>query len=221
VSAIATDVMAAPEAAVFAMIGTGKQALAQVAAVASQRELREVRIYSPTPEHRAAFRGVVADCLPAVQIVDCDDVRTATDGADVVTTATRSRTPILDASLVDSHAHVNALGSITNDRRELDDSIVTAAGLVVSDSPAAALSLSSEFDHAVEVLPLSSVVAGRAAPTGATRLSIFKAMGLGLADVAIAAAVLAAISTTGRGRPMPAPARAAPTLFSSLEVTHD
>lgn len=219
VSAIATDVIAARDAAVFAMIGTGKQALAQVAAVASQRQLREVRVYSPTTEHRAAFCAAVGERLPGADIIDCSNVRSAVEGADVITTATRSRIPILDAAMVGSRTHVNALGSITNDRRELDDSIVVAAGRIVSDSPEAAIALSSELDQAADVLPLSAVVAdpggtgaGRPGPT------IFKAMGLGLADVAIAAAVLSRTRTIGGGRPMPSPTRAAPTLFSSQEV---
>jgi len=219
VSAIATDVMAALDAAVFAMVGTGNQALAQVAAVASQRELRQVRVYSPTADHRAAFCGQVGQRLPAVAVVDCLDVRSAVEGADVVTTATRSRTSILDATMVGAHTHVNALGSITNDRRELDDSIVVAAGRIVSDSPAAARSLSSEFDQAAEVLSLSAVVAEPVGGADRSGPSIFKAMGLGLADVAIAAAVLSTTRSTGGGRPMPAPTRAAPQLFSTLEVT--
>lgn len=219
VSAIATDALAAPDASVFAMIGTGKQALPQVAAVASQRPLAEVRVHSPTDGHRAAFCDVVADRLPDVRVVDCRDVRAAVEGADIITTATRSRAPILDAALVGSGTHVNALGSITNDCRELDDSVVAAAGVVVSDSPAAARALSSEFDHAADVVALSTVVAGTAAGPRAGGASIFKAMGLGLADIALAASVLAAARETGDGRAIPPPTRAAPTLFSSLEVT--
>jgi ornithine cyclodeaminase len=221
VSAIATDALSRTDANVFAMIGTGKQALAQVAAVASQRPLRQVRVFSPTPEHRAAFCAAVAGRLPGVQVVDCADVPAATDGADVITTATRSRTPILDALLVGPDAHVNALGAITSDRRELDDSVVVASRVVVSDSPDAALALSCELDCAAAVVPLSGVVSAPAAGTRTAGVSVFKAMGLGLADIAIAAAVLAAVRVTGSGRPIPAPVRAAPTLFTSLEVAHE
>ena len=218
VSAVATDALAAPDASVFAMIGTGKQALPQVAAVASQRSLTEVRVFSPTAAHRAAFGVLVAERLPDVKVVDCTDLRTAADGADIVTTATRSRTSILDAALVGPDAHVNALGSITNDRRELDDSIVAAARVVVSDSPDAARALSSEFDHAADVVALSAVVAGQPTSPRGGGPSVFKAMGLGLADVALAASVLATARVTGAGRPIPAPTRAAPILFSSMEA---
>lgn len=220
ISAVATDVMAPPDAEVLAMIGTGKQAMAQVAAVASQRHLRQVRVHSPTAEHRAAFCSLVAARLADVDVVDCPDVRAAAEGADVVTTATRSRTPILDATMVGPRGHVNALGSITDDRRELDPSIVAAAGLLVSDSPTAAMTLSSEFDGAAAIVPLSAIVAkSAAAGVDGAGLTVFKAMGLGLADVAIAAAVLSATTAAGGGRPIPAPARAAPRLFSTRDDT--
>jgi alanine dehydrogenase len=220
VSAIATDALARADASVFAMIGTGRQALAQVAAVASQRPLSQVRVFSPTPEHRAAFATAVAERLPEVDVIDCADIPAATHGADVITTATRSRTPILDASLVGPNAHVNALGSITNDRRELDDSVVAAARVVVSDSPDAAIALSPELRRATAVVALNTIV-GAPAATRRTGVSVFKAMGLGLADVAIAAEVLAAARVTGSGRAIPVPMRAAPTLFTSLEVAHE
>jgi alanine dehydrogenase len=218
VSAIATDALAPTDAAVFAMVGSGKQALAQVAAVASQRSLRQVRVFSPTPGHRAGFCASVAERLPNVNVVDCRDVRAATDGAHIITTATRSRTPILDESLVGADAHVNALGSITNDRRELDDSVVVASRIVVSDSPDAAMTLSSELDRAAAVVPLSAVVSTPFVGLRPAGLTVFKAMGLGLADVAIGAAVLSAARMTGTGRLIPLPTRATPTLFTSLEV---
>src|SRR5262249_61751874 len=48
-SAIATQWMSARVADDFTIIGSGKQALTQVAAVAAARPLRRVRGFSPTP----------------------------------------------------------------------------------------------------------------------------------------------------------------------------
>ena len=55
VSAVAFEAMAAPDASTVAIIGTGKQALPQVAAALDRREIDEVRVFSPTPAHRQAF----------------------------------------------------------------------------------------------------------------------------------------------------------------------
>ncbi|WP_116997591.1 ornithine cyclodeaminase family protein [Desertimonas flava] len=214
VSAVATDAMAPPSADVLAIVGTGKQALAQVAAVAAVRPLREVRAFSPTAENRQRFCHTVAERLPGVHVVDCRSVAEAADGAGVVTTATRATDAVLDNSVLIADAHVNAIGAITPERRELAPSVVKVASLVVSDSPAAATTLSAELDFADDVVPLSAVVAsGAARPAG---VSVFKAMGSGLADVAVGALVLERVRAAGGGRPFPSPVKAAPRLFQQL-----
>lgn len=224
VSAVATDAMAPPDAAVMAMVGTGKQALAQVAAVISQRLIREVRVFSPDVAHRAAFctrlraeLDAVADVdgAAAVAVVDCADVSSAVAVADVITTATRSRNTLLHLDMLGRDPHVNALGAITPERRELADSLVAGAVVVVSDSPTTAADLSTELAKATTIVPLAQVVA-----TGWTRPgagpTVFKAMGLGLADVAVGAAALRAMLERGGGRPIATIRRATPQLFGSI-----
>jgi ornithine cyclodeaminase len=215
ISAVATDVLAPAGARCMAMIGTGRQALAQVAAVVSQRAIEEVRVFSPTAEHRAALVAAVTAQAPGVHAVDSASVAAAVDGADVVTTATRATDAILGAGDLGASVHINAVGAITPERRELAPSVVATADLVVSDVPAAALQLSAELDGVEEVVPLARVVAaGEERPDG---LTLFKAMGLGLADVAVGGAVLSAVLERGGGRPIPAPTRSAPVLFSAVE----
>ena len=53
VSGVATRWLAAPDADELAIIGTGKQAMLQVAAVAAVRPLKRVLVYSPSAAHRA------------------------------------------------------------------------------------------------------------------------------------------------------------------------
>ncbi len=212
VSAVATDVLAPAGASRLAMIGTGKQATAQIAAVLSQRPIEEVRIFSPTPQHRFALAERLAEQAPWVRISDCPTAAAAVAGADIVTTATRANAAVLSAEHIDYSMHVNAVGAITPERRELAPSAVAAAAIVVSDAPSAARQLSCELDGIDEVVSLAHVVtAGQARPEG---LTLFKAMGLGLADLAIGAAVLDHVVDRGGGRPIPPPTRSAPTLFA-------
>ncbi|MEO5724327.1 MAG: ornithine cyclodeaminase family protein [Ilumatobacteraceae bacterium] len=213
ITAVATDVLAAAGASRLAMIGSGRQALAQVAAVVSQRPIREVRVHSPTAAHRAGFCRELAELVPGVEVVDCGSVAEAVVDAEVVVTATRARQPFLEVGMLAMEAHVNAMGAITPERRELADSVITAAALVVSDCPSIATSLSSELSAAAEVVALAEVVGGwRREATGPT---VFKAMGLGLADIAVGAAVLQAMRRTGGGRPITQPRRAQPRLFAA------
>ena len=61
ISGLATDHLADSAARTMAMIGTGKQSLAQVAAVAAVRPLERVAIWSPTEANRRALAEKVRD----------------------------------------------------------------------------------------------------------------------------------------------------------------
>jgi len=213
VSALAIDALAVSDASVFALIGTGKQAEAQAAAALAARSITTVRVYSPTREHRETFGERLRQSVTGCDVVVCDDILGAVSSADVVTAATRSRHPFLAPEMLTAHALVNALGAITRERAEVDERLVAEASIVVSDSPAAAQSLSSELRAAASIVPLSSVV--HDPPTTSGR-RIFKAMGLGLADVAVGAEVLRRAAASNTGTPIPPRRKAAPQLFSEV-----
>lgn len=215
---LATDLLARRDAARLAVIGTGKQALPQVAAVAAVRSIEEVRAFSPNQDRRAVFaRRVHAElgleCSAATSAAE------AVDGADIVTLVTRATEPVLTAPMVRPGMHVNAVGAIDLARREFEPAILERA-TVVTDSPGQARRLSAELRDFYGPLDadwrrlrsLGDVVAagpGRADPADIT---VFKGMGSGVADLAIGAAVLARVSKAGGGSPVPRHGRAFPAL---------
>ena len=52
---VATDLLASPEAKSVAIIGSGKQAGAQLDAVCNVRQIQQAWVYSPNPEHAQRF----------------------------------------------------------------------------------------------------------------------------------------------------------------------
>jgi len=52
---VATDLLAPAEANSVAIIGSGKQAVAQLDAVCSVRDIQQAWVYSPNPEHAQSF----------------------------------------------------------------------------------------------------------------------------------------------------------------------
>lgn len=210
VSGVATRWLARPDAVELAVIGSGKQALAQVAAVAAVRQLSEVRVFSPTTAHREAFAERIEELGLEAKVLCAASVELAVAGATMVTTATRATAPFLRASFLAPGTHVNAIGAITPERRELTADVVERAR-VVADNPGAARHLAVELETATDVVRLCDVVAGGDFSRG-DDLTVFKAMGVGLADLALGGAVLDRAIATGRGRPFPAPRRAAPRL---------
>lgn len=201
-AALATDLLARPDASVLAVIGTGKQALPQVAAVAQVRPLTEVRAYSRSPEGREVFASKVTEAL-GVQCCSASSVEAAVDGADIVTLVTRATEPVLLEGAVAPGVHVNAVGAIDLNRREFEPVILSRCATVVTDSLAQAKRLSSELrafygldDDGRDggawqtVRPLGSIVVDGTLPRATEDVTLFKGMGSGIEDVALGAAVL-------------------------------
>jgi len=212
VSAVATRRLADADADELALIGTGKQALAQVAAVRAVRPLRVLRVYSPSAAHRRSLAERVRARF-GLEVRDAGSVAEAVDGSPIVTLATRAREPFLYADMLARGAHVNAIGAITPDRMEFSPDCLARCAVVAADSVPAVQRLSREFQEHFgrsgdwsTVLPLCRVPAGvrRGAETDVT---LFKAMGMGLSDLAVGIDVVARAHAAGRGRPFAPPAQ--------------
>lgn len=210
VSAVATDALAIPDASIAAIVGAGKQALAQAAALAAARVLTELRVWNRTPEAAESLAAAARDAGFAGAVVVVPTAVAAAEDADVITTVTRSRVALLAAADLAPHAHVNGIGALSPERRELADDVATGAATVVADDPGAAAVLAVELAGVADIIPLSAVVADPSRRT--TGRSVFKAMGTGLADLAVGAAALANAVELGLGHPVPTPERRAPRL---------
>ena len=214
ISGVATRWLAAADADVLAVIGTGKQMLSQVAAVAAVRPLKRVRVFSPNAQHRAAAVQRLRSRLD-LEVGDAPSVADAVEGAPIITLVTRAQTPFLTAAMVARGAHINAIGAITPDRMEFAPELLARCSQVVADSPATAQQLSRELrDYYGEgtaawaaVRALHAVVAERQPrPVGAD-LTLFKAMGMGVSDLSLGIEIYEKAMRQGRGRLFPHPER--------------
>ena len=124
-NALGAKYMAAPDASVYALIGSGWQASAQATAMALVRPLKEIRIYSPTPAKRERLATELKEQL-GIDVRAVDDARTAVRGAHIVGTATNSLTPVLDADWLEPNAHVTCVKEL-----ELDDRILERSAQVI------------------------------------------------------------------------------------------
>lgn len=222
-SGVGTRWMSDPAADELAVIGAGKQALTQVAAVIAVRPIRRVRIFSPTAARREAFAATLAGLYPRVVFEGCPDAAAAVADAPIVTLITRAREPVLFASMLARGAHVNAAGAITGERREFAQDVFPRAGFVAVDTVEATRALSSEFIDWYDgarggdwsgVHRLADIVAGRVARPASPDVTLFKAMGMGIADLAVGLEILSRALAAGRGRPIPHPDRVTPRLFA-------
>lgn len=218
VSAVATRWLAPPEASDLAVIGTGRQAFAQVAAVAHVRRLRRVRVFSPNPAHRSRLVAQIRSELRR-DVIDAGSVEEAVAGAPLVTLATRATTPLLERRMLADAAHVNAIGAISPERAEIARDVLESARCVVDDAPAARR-LSRELGEALgsseasweRIETLAQVVAQRRPPAGGG-ITVFKALGTGVADLALGIEVYYRIRRAGGGLQIARRALARPRLL--------
>ncbi|HYE51859.1 MAG TPA: ornithine cyclodeaminase family protein [Azospirillaceae bacterium] len=192
-SGLATRVLARRDADVLAVLGTGEQAAAHVAAMAAVRPLREVRVWGRSAEKAAAFLGRID--LPGVASRAVADARDAVAGADIVCTTTRATAPILRGAWLTPGTHLNLVGSSFADAAEVDVEAVTRARFFV-DHRAAALSQAGEFLAAKRAgavddgwirAEIGEVLDGRApGREGDADITLYKSLGTAAQDLCVA-----------------------------------
>ncbi|MFQ5699849.1 MAG: ornithine cyclodeaminase family protein [Myxococcota bacterium] len=229
ITGIATDLLADRGARELAICGTGRQALAQVAAVASVRRLDRVRVFGRDPSRRRAFAESVGREL-GLATEAFSDVGAAVHEAPILVLVTRATQPFLESAMVARGAHVNAIGAITPERAEFDADLLERCALIASDSPEQALRLSAELMHFLaregrdpqaqgKVVALSNLLAAGAGRPPDADVTLFKAMGMGISDLALARSIYETVRERNLGQPLPPPRRCAPRLHPSHEVS--
>jgi alanine dehydrogenase len=213
-SGLATRVLAREAAGTLALIGSGRQAFSQALAIACVRPLRAIRVFGRSPERRMALARRLNDAL-GIETTCAGSPAEAIAGASIVTLVTRAAEPIVTSSMLEPGQHVNAVGAIVPSRRELDESAVARCDAIFADSVDQAREDAGELRAAAEagvldwerVRGLDTIVdAPSSAVRGDRDITLFKAVGLGLSDVALGAELIRRAHQTGVGRPLPQPA---------------
>ncbi|MDW3685999.1 ornithine cyclodeaminase family protein [Cupriavidus sp. CV2] len=222
ISGVATDWLAAPGADELAVIGTGKQAILQIAAVHAVRPLKRLRVFSPRAESRKRLiENVRAEF--SFDATEATSVQQAVADAPMITLVTRASEPFIDARMIARGAHVNAVGAITPEREEFAQDLFSRSTRVVVDSVPAVKALSKEFMTQFaapardwsEVTSLAQLVAKNQRRTQHDDITLFKAMGMGLADLALGAEIYQRAVAMNQGRAFPHPQRTKPRLHTA------
>ena len=194
VSAVSASLLARDDASRVAIIGSGVQARSHLQALERLFELSDVRVWSPTPEHQAAFLEEMESTTSA-RLIGSDSAELACLAADIVVLATSSTEPVVQSEWIKAGAHVISVGACRPDQREMDPALVLR-GRVFVDSRAAALVESGDIvmgiqehrftpSHIVGEVGelLEGKVEGRRSPRDVT---IFKSLGMAVEDVVAA-----------------------------------
>lgn len=206
-SGVATKYMAREDATDVGLFGAGKQAATQLIAVCKVRRVRQVQVFSPNEERRKQFATEMSE-ICQTEVIAAARPEQAASKKDIVITATTSREPVLQGGWLAQGTHINAVGSNFLGKAELDSAAVRRCATVVVDSKEQARIEAGDFQqpledgslHWAEVRELGQVIVGRfPGRKHPEDVTLFKSLGIGLEDVAVAARVYSRALEAGIG----------------------
>lgn len=197
--AIAAKYLAPKHVERIGIVGTGTQARMQLEYLAPVTSCRDVLAWGRDDAKIAAYGADMAE--HGFEVSTTRDAAEIAGSCNLIVTATTATAPLLDWSdSLSRGAHITAMGSDTETKRELDPAILREADLVVADSVSQCL-MRGEIHWALKqglleqgaIVELGSVIAGEAGRTADDQLTVADLTGVAVQDMAISKAVYEAL----------------------------
>jgi len=172
VGALASDVLARPDASRVALIGAGPQASMQLKSLRLVRSLQHVRVYDEDAARAVEFAARMYKALN-LPVRPALSVEEAVEDADLVITATSAREPLLFPGMLRGGTHVTAVGADGPGRAELSAGLLRQSSFFC-DHPA----WSSLLGETPVPTALGEVLAGtKPGRRDAAEVTVFGAVG--------------------------------------------
>lgn len=206
-TAVATDLLARPDVSCTAVIGTGQEARTHLESMQLVRPADEIRVFSRSPENRAAFIDEMSPLVDA-PLVDCSSVAQATKGADLVMLATKSPDPVLLPEHVEPGVHINSIGAARLNQCEVSPEVFPLVTATVCDSSEhvfteagdAAAAMSGGLADDERITNLADLLVGRGLGRASRDdVTLFKSVGTATQDLALASRLLDLAESRGLG----------------------
>ena len=201
------DLLARKDSTSLAMLGSGKQARAGIEAACAVRDIKSIRLYSPTPGNAQKLADDLfkAKWCPGIQVVNNPDQ--AVGGADIVWTATTSSTPTFSQASVAPGTHIVGIGSFQPSMIEIEPSILNLASIFIDQSEAcwseAGEIISARAQGLVdvdEVVELGEIILGlHPGRANDEEITVFKSVGIAAQDAVASSIALDTAKTQGVG----------------------
>lgn len=207
-SGVATRLMARPDASEVGVFGTGKQARTQVQAICLVRKVRRVQVYSPNDDHRRRFASEIST-LCQIEVEPVPRPEMAAEDKDIIITATTSREPVLSGRWISEGTHLNVIGSNFLNKAEVDTFTLRRCKTIIVDSKEQARLEAGDLVQALDeglirwadIHELGQVIVGRYAGRAHPQdITLFKSLGIGIEDIAVAARVYELARAAGLGK---------------------
>ena len=192
--AVAAKYLAREDASTMGVVGTGVQAMYQIAATVKVRKIKDIVVFDVNPKAAAAFVKTMAKEKIKVRVGSIEEAC----GQDILATTTPVRKPIVKKEWIKPGTHINAIGADAEGKEELDPEILKSAKVVIDDWAQASHSGEINVPLKNGVITKESIYAGlgdivagkKIGRTSADEITVFDSTGLGLQDLYTAVAVL-------------------------------
>ncbi len=196
-AALAASFLARPDAERLLVLGTGRVARLLPEAMRAVRPIAQVRVWNHRPAGAQALarqwseQGLAAQAVP--------DLAAAVAEADIVSCATLATAPLVNGTWLRTGTHLDLIGSFTPQMRECDAACFARSRVFVDTEEALAKSgdvLGAIAEGGFEASRLQGTLAQlvrgeRTGRQGADEITLFKAVGNALEDLAAAELAIA------------------------------
>jgi ornithine cyclodeaminase len=210
-SGVATRWLARKDAEVLGVFGSGWQAKGNIEAILAVRPIRLVKVFSRNKERLQAFCKKMADKLN-VEFIPASSAEETVRGSDVISTITTATSPLFEADWLSAGVHINAAGSNSVIRREIDEDVLRACNPIVVDSVETAVKEAGDLLPLLEkgrlsersMVELGDIIIGRqAGRVSFEQITLFESQGLAIQDLAVAVRLEALARKNGLGMELP------------------
>ena len=198
---VATKYLSRSNSKVMALVGAGAQACTQLHHIMLTRNLKEVRVHTRSEKSMIKFCREMSKEYPEVTFLPEPDGRKACRGADIVTTTTTTRKPIIRKSWIDPGTHINGIGADAAGKQELETALTKSCKIVIDEWQQA--SHSGEINVPISrgnlekkdiYAELGEIIAGKKkGRTSDNEITLFDSTGLAIQDVSTAYVVYQAL----------------------------
>ncbi len=207
--AVAAKYLSREDSKTAAFIGAGTQARTQMEALLVTRlQICEVTVYDTSEDKMKDFAQFAKDKFN-LDVHCSESVEGAVRNADIVTTTTPVREPLVKAEYIREGTHINAFGADASGKQELDPEILKQSRIVIDNWEQA--SHSGEINVALSkgmitrddiYGDIGEIVTGtKPARQSADQITVFDSTGLSIQDIAVAAEVYRILKADNAAKP--------------------
>ncbi|MEO0131895.1 MAG: alanine dehydrogenase [candidate division WOR-3 bacterium] len=191
---VACKYLARKNSTVLALIGAGVQAETQLQAIVQVRPIKKVNVFDINERISKAFVKKQKKLFSSIEFYIAKSIKDCVADADIVSTQTPVRKPIVMKDWIKPGTHINAIGADAPGKQELDPELLRVSKIVIDDWEQASHSgeinvpltkgIITQQDIYAEI---GEVVAGlKKGRESDEEITIFDSTGLGIQDLTTA-----------------------------------